>query len=221
VSPLPAEAKSAINKVRKRALLLPFDTGDETLPRKKFTRAEVERLTADGYFEGQRYELIDGDLIDKMGQKPPHMVGIQLLFKVLVRIFGLDFIRGQGAIEASDGDRERSVPEPDVAVTAAPMTEYFNRHPRGEECVLVAEVSDATLRSDLTRKSALYARAAVPEYWVVDLKGRRLIVHRHPRNSIYNSVQFFSESECVSLEGRTEIIRVAELLPPTAPDTEQ
>jgi Uma2 family endonuclease len=203
------------------ALLFPFDTASEALPRKKFTRAEVERLTADGYFEGQRYELIDGDLIDKMGQNPPHMVGIQLLFKVLARIFGLDFIRGQGSIDASDADREHSVPEPDVAVTVAPMTEYLNRHPRGEECVLVAEVSDTTLRSDLIRKAALYARAGVHEYWVLDLNGRRLVVHRHPRDGAYHSVQFFSESEIVSLEGRTENIRVAELLPPTAPDTER
>jgi Uma2 family endonuclease len=201
------------------ALLFPFDTANETLPRKKFTRQEVEHLTAEGFFEGQRYELIDGDLIDKMGQNPLHMVGIQLLFKILARIFGLDFIRGQGSMEASDADRERSVPEPDVAVTAAPMTAYLNRHPRGEECVLVAEVSDTTLRSDLTRKAALYAKAGVREYWVLDLNGRRLVVHRHPHDSAYHSVQFFSESEIVSLEGRTEIIHVAELLPPTAPDT--
>jgi Uma2 family endonuclease len=203
------------------AALLPLDTADETLPRKKFTRAEVERLTNYGFFEGQRYELIDGDLIDKMGQKPPHMVGIQLLLKVLARIFDLDFIRCQGSIEASDADSERSVPEPDVVVTAAPLTGYLNRHPRGNECVLVAEISDTSARFDLTRKAALYARAVVPEYWVVDLKGRRLVIHRHPRNGIYNSVQFFSESECISLEGRTEIIRVAELLPPTVPDMEQ
>jgi Uma2 family endonuclease len=203
------------------ALLLPFDMAEEMLPRKRFTRREVERLTTEGFFDGQRYELIDGDLIDKMGQNPPHMVGIQLLFKVLAKIFGLDSIRGQGSIEASDADREHSVPEPDVAVTTAPLTAYLNRHPRGEECVLVCEVSDTTLRSDLTHKAALYARANVPEYWVLDLKGRRLVIHRHPRNGIYNSVQFFSESECVSLEGRTEIIRVAELLPPTAPDTAQ
>ncbi len=156
------------------ALLFPFDTANETLPRKKFTRQEFERLTVEGFFEGQHYELIDGDLIDKMGQKPLHMVGIQLLFKVLARIFGLDFIRGQGSMEVSDADRERSVPEPDVAVTAAPMTEYLNRHPRGEECVLVAEVSDTTLGSDLTRKAALYAGASVREYWVLDLNGRRL-----------------------------------------------
>jgi Uma2 family endonuclease len=203
------------------ALLLPFDTVDEPLPRKKFTRAEVERLSADGYFEGQRYELIGGDLIDKMGQKPPHAVAIQNLFDVLFLIFGIGFIRGQSSIDVADADRDRNEPEPDIVVTKRPKTHYLDHHPRGEECLLVAEVSDTTLRSDLTRKAALYARAGVREYWVLDLKGRRLVVHRHPRDGAYHSVQFFSESECVSLEGRTEIVRVAELLPPTALDTEQ
>jgi len=199
------------------ALLLPFE---ERLPRKKFTRTEVERLTAYGFFEGQRYELIDGDLIDKMGQKPPHPFAIQSFFAVLVRIFGFDFVRGQSSLDVSEADREQNEPEPDVVVTEHEKSRYLRRHPRGDECILVAEVSDTTVRSDLTYKAGLYARAGVREYWVLDLKDRRLVVHRHPRAGTYHFVQFFSESECVSLEGRTEVIRVAELLPPTAPDTE-
>jgi Uma2 family endonuclease len=201
------------------ALLFPFDTANEALPRKKFTRQEVEHLTAEGFFEGQRYELIDGDLIDKMGQKPPHPFAIQTFFEVLVRIFGFGFVRSQSSLDVSDADRERNEPEPDIAVTERSKTHYLDHHPRGEECLLVAEVPDTTLRSDLTRKAALYARASVREYWVLDLNGRRLVVHRHPHDGAYHSVQFLSESEIVSLEDRTEIIHVAELLPPTAPDT--
>ncbi len=200
------------------ALLFPFDTANETLPRKKFTRQEVEHLTAEGFFEGQRYELIDGDLIDKMGQKPPHPFAIQTFFEVLVRIFGFGFVRIQSSLDVSDADRERNEPEPDIAVTERSKTHYLDHHPRGEECLLVAEVSDTTLRSDLTRKAALYARAGVREYWVLDLKGRRLVVHRQPRDGVYRSIQFFNESDNVSLEGRAEIISVSELHPPTAPD---
>lgn len=201
------------------ALLFPFDTANETLPRKKFTREEVERLTADGYFEGQRYELIDGDLIDKMGQKPPHAVAIQNLLDILFLIFGVGFIRCQSSLDVSDADRERNEPEPDIAVTEHSKTHYLDHHPSGEECLLVAEVSDTTLRSDLTRKAALYARAGVREYWVLDLNGRRLVVHRQPRDGGYRTIQFFNESDTLSLEDRTEIIHVAELLPPTALDT--
>jgi Uma2 family endonuclease len=203
------------------ALLVPFDATDEVPLRKKFTRREVEYLIAEGVLEGQRYELIDGDLIDRMRRKPPHAVAIQNSFDVLFLIFGVGFVRGQSSLDVSDADRERNEPEPDIVVTERAKTHYLDHHPRGEECVLVAEVSDTTLRSDLTRKAALYARAGVREYWVLDLKGRCLIVDRHPHDGAYHSVQFFSESEILSLEGRTEIIRVAELLPPTVPDTAQ
>jgi hypothetical protein len=50
----------------------------ETLPappvnpqRKRFTRDEAHRMAELGLVSG-RYELVDGDLIDKMGQNPPH-----------------------------------------------------------------------------------------------------------------------------------------------------
>jgi Uma2 family endonuclease len=203
------------------ALLLPFDTANETLPRKKFTRAEMERLTAEGFFEGQRYELINGDLIDKMGQKPQHGSTIQRLMAALLKCFDPFRIRIQMAMDVAPADSNLSVPEPDLVVLREWKPDYDVRYPRGNECILVVEVSDTTVRSDLTQKAALYARAVVPEYWVLDLKGRRLVIHRHPRDGAYNFVQFFSESESVSLEGRTEIICVAELLPTTAPGTEQ
>jgi hypothetical protein len=49
------------------------------LPRKHFTRKEFDRLSESGVFESGRYELIDGDLIEKMGQNPAHAFAIQLV----------------------------------------------------------------------------------------------------------------------------------------------
>ena len=43
---------------------------DQGPPRKRFSREEVDRLIDTGFFNGQRYELIDGDLIDKMDKSP-------------------------------------------------------------------------------------------------------------------------------------------------------
>jgi Uma2 family endonuclease len=57
------------------------------LPHKKFTRDEVNRLLETDIFAGQRFELIDGELIDKMGQGPRHANAIQLLM-VYARITG-------------------------------------------------------------------------------------------------------------------------------------
>lgn len=40
---------------------------------------------------------------------------------------------------------------------------------------LVGEIADTTLATDLDEKKQLYADFGVPEYWVVDVRGRRVI----------------------------------------------
>ena len=45
---------------------------------------------------------------------------------------------------------------------------------------LVIEISDTTLNSDTTEKMSLYAAAGIPEYWIVDINDRQLIVHHNP-----------------------------------------
>lgn len=165
-----------------------------------------------GIFEGQRWELIDGELIDKMGQSPLHSFAIQLLVPAFLKFLGSGMICVQSPIEVSGIDRERSLPEPDVAVIE-PKREYQTRHPRGDEVLLVVEVSDTTVAFDLTRKAVLYACAGVREYWVLDLVRRMLVVHRHPDGSTYRLIELFSEADTVTMEGRTEDVRVSEILP--------
>ncbi|HEV3000245.1 MAG TPA: Uma2 family endonuclease [Solirubrobacteraceae bacterium] len=69
-----------------------------------------------------------------------------------------------------------SLPEPDVLVTAASAP--GNRHPT--TALLVVEVAVSSLRIDTTIKAPLYAAADVPEYWIVDVAGRRLDVFTDP-----------------------------------------
>jgi len=183
------------------------------LPRKRFTRVEVERLLESGVFDGQRFELIDGDLIEKMGQKPPHSYTIHLVLNWLASFLGTRVIRVQLSMEASGDDRERSVPESDLAVLIEMKPEYQRRHPRGSELRLVVEVSDSTRAFDLSRKASLYACAGVPEYWVLDLTRRMLVIHRQPDGEQYRHIRMFTEDEVVSMEDREERVKVAELLP--------
>jgi Uma2 family endonuclease len=181
--------------------------------RKRFTRQEVERLLDMGFFDGQRYELIDGELLDKMGQNPPHAEIIQNLTEILGRIFGNRLLRIQLPMEASGEDRDRSVPEPDVAVLRERKPEFKRRHPRGHELLLLVEVSDSSSRFDLGRKAQIYAAAGVPEYWVVDVK--RGIVDRRcdPAEGAYRLRQSFSPGESVPLDGCPEGIPVNDILP--------
>lgn len=184
----------------------------EALPRKRFTRAEVQQMIAMGLFAGQRFELIRGDLIDKMGQNPPHASAIRLLLELLAGVFGLKRVQVQLPIEAGAQDRETSMPEPDLAVLAASSTDlYRTRHPRGDELLLVIEVSDTTLTHDATTKRDLYARAGVAQYWVLDLTGRRLIVHRHPTEGKYRDAAVLESDEHVAIESVS--LAVSAMLP--------
>jgi Uma2 family endonuclease len=193
--------------------LLHAQVPSEALPRKRFTRTEVERLIETGIFDGRRYELIDGDLVDKMGQKPPHAYTIQLVLDWLASFLGTGQIRVQLPIEAAGEDREHSVPEPDLAVIAGPKTDYQYRHPRGDGLLLAVEVADSSVAFDLSRKAELYANSGVPEYWVLDLPRRQLVAHSQPQGSQYRRIQMYAEEDLVSFPARAEQIRVAALLP--------
>lgn len=43
---------------------------------------------------------------------------------------------------------------------------------------LVGEVSDTTLATDLDEKKQLYAELEIPEYWVIDVQGKRVLAFR-------------------------------------------
>jgi Uma2 family endonuclease len=180
-------------------------------PRKRFTRDEVEQMLDAGLFAGQRFELIDGDLIDKMGQNPPHARALRLLHAWLVKVFGAERVQMQLPIEAAPAERERSLPEPDLSVLPEEKDDYRRRHPRGDELLLAVEVADTTVRYDATAKRDLYARAGVPEYWILDIPGRRLIVHRGLTQGQFEQIDSIAENASVSAGGVE--IPVSELLP--------
>ncbi|MFN7922357.1 MAG: Uma2 family endonuclease [Bryobacteraceae bacterium] len=188
----------------------------EVQPRRKsFTRSDVRRMEEAGVFLGQRFELIEGDLIDKMGQNPPHRGALALVNAYLLERFPASRVLVQIPIEASRADSDRSLPEPDLTVLAESKAEYWTRHPRGDELALAVEVADSSVSSDLTVKAKLYARAGVPEYWVLDIPGRTLVVHRQPEAGQYRQVTRLGETENVSPEScREGSIAVSALLPP-------
>ena len=80
----------------------------------------------------------------------------------------------------------------------------------------MVEVADSSLRFDTGEKLAWYAAAGVPEYWVLDVNGRQLLVYRDPdpAGRTYRTQLTFAEAESVSpLAAPTASLRVADLLP--------
>lgn len=182
--------------------------------RKRFTRAECEFLVDNNLLVG-RYELIDGEIISKMGQKPPHAIAVTLITDWAVRLFGGRMVRCQLPIDVAGPDRDTNEPEPDVVALVKPATEFMDGHPGPGDICLIVEVADTSLRFDLQTKAALYARTGVPEYWVVDIIGRRIIIHRKPESEGYLQVTESLSDEMISALSRPESpLQVSDLLPP-------
>jgi Uma2 family endonuclease len=183
-----------------------------TPPHKTWTRAEMDALQAAGLLTGTRFELIEGEVFDKMGQKPPHATAVGALVEALAAVFGIDRVRTQLPVEPSEGDAVRNLPEPDVAVTREARRAYAHRHPGPADILLIAEVSDTTYEFDARRKGHLYARAEFPEYLIVHLSDRELLVYRSPRDGVYTEIRVLKHGDTFSpLSAPESSIAVAEL----------
>ena len=180
-------------------------------PHKRWTRDECVVLEQTGLIDSDRYELIEGELIQKMGKNHPHMLTVLLLGAWLRSIFGETFVVQEPSIDLWPEDSPTSEPEPDMVVLRRSFREFSTRA-IPSDLRLVVEVSSSTLTFDLTTKARLYARSRIVEYWVIDVAGRRVIVHRDPDQGEYKTVTAYAEQESVATSAVPEReIRVGDL----------
>lgn len=166
-------------------------------PRKRWTRQECTALEASGLWNQERLELIEGELISKMGKKRPHVNTLVFVQEWLIQIFGAKCVNVEAPIDVSPEDNPTNEPEPDLIVLNRPSGEFLTANPQPANLCLVVEISDSTLGFDLTKKAKLYARAGIADYWVVDIAARQIIVHRNPQTGTYRSISAYSEQEVI------------------------
>lgn len=182
----------------------------------KWTRRQCRAMQESGVLTG-RYELIEGVIVSKIGQKRPHAYVITRITAWLIGLFGEDFVQFQLPILLLGEDNEWSEPEPDGVVLSRPASAYIEETPSASDVLLTVEVSDSTLRFDQNSKAALYSRSAIPEYWVIDIANRQIFVYREPAPSGYQSVVVYaSDEEAATLARPENAIRVVDLLPPVS-----
>jgi Uma2 family endonuclease len=189
-----------------------------TYPRtRRWTRTEYDRLIDKGVFRpDERLELLAGHLVVREPQGGSHILAVERLNEVLRAAFGPEWrVRVQLPIALDD----ESEPEPDVSVAAGRPLEATEAKP--SRLALVVEVSESSLSLDRENKGSLYARARMPEYWIVNLVDRVLEIYHDPRPDAsasygwaYRSVQRLHVGEHVSpLAAPAARISVADLLP--------
>lgn len=180
-----------------------------------WTRKNCEDLERAGVLD-YRYELIEGVILRKMPQNIRHARLVRRAMFWLGGVFGEDHVLDQATIHVHLEDDMTNAPEPDVILLNKRDTEISTAQPRPEDVRLLIEIADSTKNYDLGTKASLYARAGVPEYWVVSVDERAVYVHTHPTEA-----GTYTRSEVREGESLTPIdapssaaIPVSDLLPP-------
>ena len=169
-------------------------------------------LAKTGLLEGRRVELIRGRIVEMSATGPNHRLCV---LKGDIRLGGL-FNTGETFVACQlPSLTEDSGPEPDLAIRRGQPLADLETLPM----LLVIEVSDTSLAYDRTTKLSIYAEAGYPEYWVVDIPNRRLIVHRGPESPAndagrYADVRTFADDARVAPAFAPDRpVPVADLLP--------
>lgn len=182
-----------------------------TFTRHLFTVQDVNRMAEAGVFEGdcKHVELIDGELIDVPPQGPPHASLVEYLDGLLRTAYPEHRVRPALPLDLG----EKNLPEPDLAVVRGSTIDR-TRHPRGNETVLVIEISYSSQSLD-HEKASRYARGGVPVYWIVDVARRQVEVYTAPlrgRGLPYGDPEVFGELRSLGLPDSDATWNVADIL---------
>lgn len=181
------------------------------------------RITVERYFrlvdEGalqpdDRVELLEGVVVSMSPQNPPHAGIVGMLSALFWRRVG---DRASVRVQLPLIMGALSVPEPDIAIVPGRDTDYLAAHPT--TALLVVEVADTSVAQDRLTKAAIYARGAVPEYVLVNLRDDCVELRRSPDRAagVFRDVRVLARGERLQLMAFSDVeVAVDELLPPRA-----
>lgn len=147
------------------------------------------------FTEDSPVELIEGEIVEMAAHGGKHIRCVTMLTHLLVNAVGRSFfVSPQNSVRLNI----HSEPEPDLAILRA--LPQGAAPPPTEDVLLLIEVADTSLLYDLNATASLYARAGVPEFWVIDLNGTRVVRHTKPREGRYARVDELGIGDDISSE---------------------
>jgi Uma2 family endonuclease len=176
----------------------------------QFSVTDFYRMAVAGIFsDDARVELLEGEIVMMPPTDPEHASSTHRSHKRVDRMLADRYeVRCQQPLSLGP----KSEPLPDVAVVKAQS--YKTQHPKGSDTFLVIEVANSSLKDDLERKRLIYAKAGIPEYWVLDLPASTLHVFTKLKRGDYTESRELDANEMVtatSIKGLK--VKVSELLP--------
>jgi len=178
---------------------------------RRFTVDEYHRMGEAGVLhEDDRVELLDGQIVQMSPIGIRHAACVNRLTALFVGRAG-----NQATVSIQNplilGEYEE--PQPDVVVLRYRADGYQIAHPRPPDTLLVVEVADTSVASDRLNKIPLYARAGVPEVWLINLPGDEIEIYQQPTAGRYARVRTARRGEELTpLELPALVVRADEIL---------
>ncbi|MEA5462889.1 Uma2 family endonuclease [Leptothoe sp. PORK10 BA2] len=158
----------------------------------KWTLDDYHRMTAAGILDGRSVELLNGEIVTMAPEGPEHAFLGDEGGDYLSELLGKRAKVREGRPVTLPNQSE---PEPDLAVVRPLGDIYRQRHPYAEDVFWVIEFSNTSLAKDLEAKRRAYAAASIPEYWVVNLQERNIVILRQPEQGDYQAQQVLSRGD--------------------------
>jgi len=174
--------------------------GAEGLPRLKWSRAQIEAMTAAGIFmEDDRFELIDGEIVPMSPKGLKH----EMLKRALGDVWHTQLPEPTSLmVETTLWFDEHTFLEPDFLFF--PREACLNEL-RPNRCLLAVEIGVSSLAYDLGTKATLYARGGLPELWVINGETRETTIHTKPDDGGYQTVTTLTADTVLALPFASDI----------------
>lgn len=174
----------------------------------KWSVKDYHKMIETGLLNERQVELIAGEIINMSPEGPIHSFINHRSVTYLRSLLGKQAeVREAHPITLSDSE-----PEPDIAIVRSPDTLYLNHHPYPEDIYWLIEIADSSLAKDLGIKKKAYARAGIPEYWVIELSSQTLKVFQNPTGEDYQLEREYSDGLLSPLAFRALHISVGRLI---------
>lgn len=180
--------------------------------KKRFTVEEFHKMGEAGILgEGDRVELVEGEIVEMTPIGWRHVQAVNAVNDVLSSLPE----RGRYTVSVQNPLvlDEHGEHYPDLALlwrSARPR----QRVPTAADALLVVEVAYTSLSYDRDVKLPLYARAGIPEVWIVDLNFPSIELYSRPSRGRYESVRSFAREESLRSEALPGLeVEASEILP--------
>ncbi|PSB34871.1 Uma2 family endonuclease [Chlorogloea sp. CCALA 695] len=180
------------------------------LLKRQFTTQDYHQMVVAGILsDDERVELIQGEIVKMSPVGIRHASCVKRLNRLFSQVLGdRAIVAVQDPVELSN----LSEPQPDVALLKPRDDFYAAGHPQPQDILLLVEVADTTIESDLAVKIPLYASSGIIEVWLVDVNEQVVEIFREPTDNSYQNIQKFQQGEIFVQAFADVIIAVEQIL---------